>query len=150
MENMNKRAAIIPISMIPNFCSSEARFELLANQFYNLANLFSKTKQINKSIDCYCDAFLLRNLSIEESDKEFIDFFRVQFIIYQLGKKHLDVALSEGDMIFDLIKSEWDTIKKEIENSPFRIEESCLLNWFKSIKIDFPWGVEEYEAFELF
>lgn len=145
MEVMSKRTAIVPISTIPNFCSINSRFELLANQFYKLAQVFSESKQLKKTLDCYCDAFLLRNLSIEESDKEFIDFFRVQFTIYQLGKKNNLVDLSEGDMIFDLIKSEWDKIKERIESSPFRIDESCLFNWYKTIKIDFPWIFEEFE-----
>jgi len=130
---------IMPLQFNDHFCSSNAVLENLAKNFYKLAEKFIHNKMYDKGLDCYCDAFLIRNLSIEDSDEQFIDFFKVQFTIYQLGKKNIRVALSEGDMIFDLIQMEWERIQAELEASLFEIDERGLHDWYKNIEIDFPW-----------
>ncbi len=134
-----KTTDIMPMYLNDNFCCVNATAKTLSNNFYKLARTFMSKKMLAQALDCYCDAFLLRNLSIEDSDEQFIDFFKVQFTIYQLGKKNIVIALCEGDMIFDLIQMEWERLQKELDESPFEIDERGLHEWYKNIEIDFPW-----------
>ena len=140
---------LMPLNLANNFCNANAVTKSLSSNFYKLANIFIEKKMLDKGLDCYCDAFLLRNLSLEDSDKQFIDFFKVQFTIYQLGKKRISVALCEGDMVYDLIQMEWERIQRELEESPFEIDERGLHDWYKNIEIDFPWIDLSQNIFEM-
>jgi len=118
----------------------------LSQDFYHLGALYSSRHDVVKSLDCYCDSFLLRNLNLQEIDPEFVEFFKIQFTIYLLGRKVLKVALCEGDMVFDLIHDEWNLLVKEIENSPFTFNKESLREWYKTIEIDFPWYLEDMDV----
>lgn len=119
----------------------------LAQSFYKLANSFLDKKDLVKGLDCYCDTFLLRNIELESLNDEFLEFFKIQFIIYLLGKKKIKIALSEGDMIFDLIEDSFNEIKEEIEDSPFAILDENRRSFYKTVEIDFPWMVGENTFF---
>ncbi|MGD1816768.1 MAG: hypothetical protein ACPKNR_07040 [Pleomorphochaeta sp.] len=119
----------------------------LSKTFYKLANTFLDKKDLVKGLDCFCDTFLLRNMELESINDEFLEFFKIQFIIYLLGKKRIKVALSEGDMIFDLIEDTFKELKKDIEDSPFIIQKENMRSFYKNVEIDFPWMMFEESAF---
>ena len=118
----------------------------LSNDFYRLGSLYSSRNDVAKSLDCYSDSFLLRNLDLQEIDPDFVEFFKIQFAIYLLGRKVLKVALCEGDMVFSLIQDEWVLLMKEIEDSPFTFNKDSLREWYKTIEIDFPWYLEDMDV----
>lgn len=115
----------------------------LAETFYKLAKTFLEKKELAKGLDCICDTFLLRNIELEALNDDFLEFFKIQFIIYLLGKKKIMVALSEGDMIFDLIEEEYNQLKDDIKASPFPIFNENKRTLYKNLEIDFPWLVFE-------
>jgi hypothetical protein len=78
-------------------------------------------------------------------DKDWLDFFRRQFAIYLFGKKRISCSLSEGDMIHDFLKMEYEQIKKELSESEIPFKGECLASWFASLELDFPWLVSESE-----
>lgn len=119
----------------------------LSKTFYKLANTFLDKKDLVKGLDCFCDTFLLRNMELESINDEFLEFFKIQFIIYLLGKKRIKIALSEGDMIFDLIEDTFKELKKDIEDSPFMIHKENMRSFYKNVEIDFPWMMFEESAF---
>ncbi len=119
----------------------------LAETFYKLAKSFLDKKDLVKGLDCYCDTFLLRNTELELLNDDFLEFFKIQFIIYLLGKKKIKVALSEGDMIYDLIEDSFKQLKEEIESSPFTILDENRRSFYKSVEIDFPWMLFEDSIF---
>ncbi len=115
----------------------------IAEIFYKLANTFLDEKDFVKGLDCFCDTFLLRNKEVELLEDDFLEFFKIQFIIYLLGKKKIKVALSEGDMIFDLIEETFIQLSKEMRESPFLIKNENKFNFYQTIEIDFPWMMFE-------
>lgn len=143
-----RNTEIMPMYLNDNLCCVNATAKTLSNKFYILAKKFMEKKMLAQALDCYCDAFLLRNLPIEEKNDQFIDFFKVQFTIYQLGKKNIVIAKCEGDMIFDLIQMEWERIQKRLNESPFEINKKGLHNWYKNIEIDFPW-FDDFSVIEM-
>ncbi len=128
------------------FKSTDAQFSL-AQTFYKLANSFLVKKDLVKGLDCFCDTFLLRNIELESLNDEFLEFFKIQFIIYLLGKKKIKIALSEGDMIFDLIEDSFNEIREDIADSPFIILNENKRDFYKTVEIDFPWMVFDESLF---
>lgn len=121
----------------------------LGKWFYHLGNVFSKRGDIEKSIRCWNDAFLVRGQDFEvDCDCEWKRFHDIQFAIYLLGKKRLCVSLSEGDMIHDMIRNTWEALQEDIASSefPFIPDDRCA--WYKTVEIDFPWDlcIEELDA----
>ena len=125
------------------FLSADATPEQIWQMFYHLACLFAKSQNLPSSLGCFIDTFLIRGNEMHCSDKEWIDFFRQQFSIYLLGKKRICCSLSEGDMIHDFLKSEYERLRREIEESeiPFHCENLTL--WLASFELDFPWLLDE-------
>lgn len=145
MEDSNK---LVHRRDVVNFYfNSKSSQLLLADTFFKLAKSFLDKKDLVKGLDCFCDTFLLRNIELESLDDDFLEFFKIQFIIYLLGKKKIKVALSEGDMIFDLIEDTFKHIKAEIENSPFKILDENKRSFYKTVEIDFPWMMFEDSIF---
>lgn len=145
---MNETTNIIKREMVENFYFKNEISQLsLAKIFYKLANSFLDNKDLVKSLDCFCDTFLLRNKDVDTLSDDFLDFFKIQFIIYLLGKKKIQVALSEGDMIFDLIEDTFKDIMQEIEESPFIVKNENKHSFYKTVEIDFPWLLFEDTAF---
>ncbi|MCH3916397.1 MAG: hypothetical protein LKE40_02760 [Spirochaetia bacterium] len=127
-------------------CSFRPPMQKLAEDFYRLGALFSRKKEIAKSLDCFSDTFLLRNLDVDGAEDDFIEFFRIQFAIYLLGRRSLGIDLCEGDMIFDLIRNEWEDLSQQLAHSAFDFDKSNLRQWYKTIRIDFPWCFEEADS----
>nr|WP_319474756.1 hypothetical protein [uncultured Sphaerochaeta sp.] len=113
--------------------------------FYRLACLFARSKDLDRSLNCFVDVFLIRGNEMHNPDKDWLDFFRRQFAIYLFGKKRISCSLSEGDMIHDFLKMEYEQIKKELSESEIPFQGECLSPWFASLEIDFPWLVTESE-----
>jgi hypothetical protein len=66
--------------------------------------------------------------------------------IYILGKrKKTLVSIAEGDMVHDLIKNRWNQLNREIEQSEIPFAGKDMRAWYRTIKIDFPWEMEDME-----
>jgi hypothetical protein len=124
--------------------SPDATTEQIWRHFYDLGCLFARTMNLESSLGCFVDAFLVRGNEIHSEDQDWIDFFRLQFSIYLLGKKRICCSLSEGDMILDFLRDEYRQIRKEMEESeiPFCCDD--LHAWFASYELDFPWQLGEF------
>ncbi len=49
--------------------------------FYRLACLFARSQDLERSLNCFVDVFLIRGNEIHNPDKDWLDFFRRQFTI---------------------------------------------------------------------
>ncbi|MEA4861201.1 MAG: hypothetical protein VB127_11995 [Sphaerochaeta sp.] len=124
------------------FLTADATSEQVWKHFYHLATLFAKSKELAPSLNCYIDVFLIRGNEMHSPDQDWLDFFRRQFAIYLMGKKCISCSLSEGDMIHDFLRMEYEQIKQELQNSEFAFQKENLSRWFASLELDFPWLVE--------
>jgi len=147
-KEMEKCTKLLNPKMLANFYfSNNNSQQSLARTFYKLANSFLDQKELVKGLDCICDTFLLRNVDITTLNDEFLEFFKIQFIVYLLGKKKIKVALSEGDMIFDLIEDTFKNIEEDLKESPFKIKDENRRTFYKTVEIDFPWMLFEESFF---
>jgi len=80
----------------PKFLSENSTLEELWQYFYEMAYLFSRSKNLVSSLGCYTDAFLIRGKAAHTADKDWLDFFRRQFAIYLMGKERMCCSLCEG------------------------------------------------------
>lgn len=110
----------------------------VGNYLYRKAIAYAREKNIYESLMCYVDAFLLRSEESHCDDKNWLDFFRLEFIIYLLGKKQVCCSLCEGDMIHDWLKDEYQRLMDSLSQSeiPFKGD---LHEWFASLEFSFPW-----------
>ncbi len=123
----------------------------VAKRFFRLGVVLSHLGELGKSIDCFNTAFTMRDreFEVESSNSQWRKFHDYQMATYILGKQRKYIAsLAEGDMVHDLIKQRWLKLLDEIENSEIPFRGNDLSQWFKSVKIDFPWSQEDLE--ELF
>jgi len=130
----------------PKFLSEKSTLEELWQYFYEMAFLFSRSKNIVSSLGCYTDAFLIRGKAAHTADKDWLDFFRRQFAIYLMGKKRMCCSLCEGDMIHDFLKDQYETIREALEESELPFHMDNLASWFASLELDFPWCMDEDES----
>ena len=118
----------------------------LGTCFFRMGVVLSHLGEIQQSIRCFNDAFLIRDQNFsEEQDIEWKYFHDTQMAIYVLGKeRHWISSLAEGDMVHDLIKSRWTELQSEIDRSeiPFSGADSRL--WFRTVKVEFPWDMEPF------
>ncbi|MGE4583430.1 MAG: hypothetical protein AB7C91_02180 [Sphaerochaeta sp.] len=128
------------------FLCANTPVEQVGRYFYQLGCLFAKSQDMMQSLNCYIDAFLIRGNEMHTSDKNWLDFFRRQFSLYLMGKARLCCSLSEGDMIHDYLKAEYEQLMQELGESEIAIAEENLARWFSSIELDFPWMMEESES----
>lgn len=131
----------------PLFFGTEGEIQEMWKHFYHLASLFAKNQNMVQSLNCYIDTFLIRGREMHNPDKDWLDFYRRQFAVYLMGKKRIFCSLSEGDMIHDFLKMEYQQIKKELEASEFPFYRENLSNWFASLELDFPWLIDDSEPF---
>ncbi|MFA6775114.1 MAG: hypothetical protein WCR76_02485 [Sphaerochaetaceae bacterium] len=110
----------------------------VGNYMYRRAVAYAREKNIYQSLQCYVDAFLLRSEESRCEDKNWLDFFRLEFIIYLLGKKQVCCSLCEGDMVHDWLKDEYQSLMDDLRQSeiPFKGD---LRQWFASLELPFPW-----------
>ncbi len=127
------------------FLSAESSLEQIWRHFYTLAHLFAKSQDLASSLNCFIDVFLIRGNEMHNPDKDWLDFFRRQFAMYLMGKRRITCSLSEGDMIHDFLKMEYEMLKEELEESELPFSRENLSQWFASIELDFPWLVGDFE-----
>ncbi len=117
---------------------------------FKMGSLLSEMGEISGAIRCFNDAFILRDSSTIPSRTLFREFHDIQMAIYILGKKGKTIAnYAEGDMVHDLIKHRWVDLQDEIKESQFPFVCEDFKAWFKTVHIDFPYGMEEiYELID--
>jgi len=110
----------------------------VGNYFYKKAVTYAKERKLADSLQCFVDAFLMRGEDGQCGDSLWLDFFRLQFTIYLLGKKRVCCSLCEGDMVHDFLKSQYRDLMDSFSRSeiPFKGD---LHQWFASYEVDFPW-----------
>ncbi len=115
-----------------------------AECLFKMGTLLSEMGEIPGAIRCFNDAFLLRDSSHIPSITLFKEFHDIQMAFYILGKKEkIIVSYAEGDMVHDLIKHRWIELQREIKESQFPFVCEDFKAWFKTVHIDFPYGMEE-------
>lgn len=123
------------------FPKVDAPKEEIGCYFYKMAQLFAKVKDLEKSLNCFIDAFLIRGMEERyKEEKQWLSFFSTQFSIYLLGKNHLFCSLSEGDMVHDLLRMEYEELIEEIQNSEFPFHTEHIDRFFAALELDFPWN----------
>jgi hypothetical protein len=143
MENAIEEKKQLMLRGNVGFLSTEATLEQIWQHFYEMGCLFAKYENLSSSLGCFIDTFLIRGNEIQCKDRDWIDFFRHQFTVYLLGKKRISCSLSEGDMIHDFLKDEYNQIRLDMEESEFPFCCEDLHDWFASFELDFPWSLEE-------
>lgn len=143
MENVTKDERQLVLKGKAGFLSPDATLEQIWQHFYELGCLFAKSQNLASSLGCFIDTFLIRGNEIHCQDRDWIDFFRHQFAVYLLGKKSISCSLSEGDMIHDFLKCEYEEIRREMEQSEFPFCCADMHSWYASFELDFPWSLED-------
>jgi hypothetical protein len=88
---------------------------------------------------------MLRDLSSElKKAQQWRLFHDTQMAVYILGKRNrMITSLAEGDMVHDLIKRRWYELRSEMEKSEIPFVGNDLSAWFRTVRIDFPWDIED-------
>lgn len=120
--------------------------------FFRMGVALGRLGEIGAAIRCFNDAFIMRDASGEPKDSSlWREFHDVQMAIYVLGKRNkLIASLAEGDMVHDLIKHRWSQLQVEMEQSEIPFACKDMRAWFRTVRIDFPWEMEDFELTELF
>lgn len=93
-----------------------------------------KAHRMSEAFEIYVSLFLPRC----HRTKEFLSFFRFQMASYLVVKRSFLVALSEGDMIADLIGMAYDEALENIERSEIPVTGEGRMNILESVEIVFP------------
>lgn len=111
--------------------------------FWDLAHSFCRQGKLSDALKCFCDTFFIRGQKEKDLDTSFewMTFFDVQFTMYLLSKRKLDVEFPEGDMVYTLIRDTYKEIQKELENCPLGRPKN-FYEWSKMVEIDFPYDFE--------
>ncbi len=110
----------------------------MTRNIYKKAIEEAKLKHFSKAFALYVETFLPRLCTKHSCESEFKNFYQRQFALYFNGKKNHIVALSEGDMISDLILDAYDSFLEEIMLSPFKITKSGRTNLLSAVEVFFP------------
>ena len=98
--------------------------------------LVKHMKNMRDALLTLCDCFLVRAKD-NDDDPLWKRFYNIQMISYLVSKRNLDVSAPEGDMVHDLIRDTWQSVKSSMQTSQFG-PISNVDQWFKTIRIDFP------------
>ena len=93
-------------------------------------------KNMRNALLSLCDCFLVRAKD-NDDDPLWKRFYNIQMTSYLVSKRNLDVSAPEGDMVHDLIRDTWQSVKSSMQTSQFG-PISNVDQWFKTIRIDFP------------
>ena len=93
-------------------------------------------KNMRDALLTLCDCFLVRAKD-NDDDPLWKRFYNIQMTSYLVSKRNLDVSAPEGDMVHDLIRDTWQSVKSSMQTSQFG-PISNVDQWFKTIRIDFP------------
>ncbi len=116
-----------------------------AQCFFRMGVVLSRLGETGGAIRCFADAFMLRDLSSElVKAQQWRLFHDTQMAVYILGKRNRIIStLAEGDMVHDLIKRRWYELRSEMERSEIPFAGTDLSAWFRTVRIDFPWDMED-------
>ena len=98
--------------------------------------LVKHMKNMRDALLTLCDCFLVRAKD-NDDDPLWKRFYNIQMTSYLVSKRNLDVSAPEGDMVHDLIRDTWQSVKTSMQTSQFG-PISNVDQWFKTIRIDFP------------
>ena len=98
--------------------------------------LVKHMKNMRDALLTLCDCFLVRAKD-NDDDPLWKRFYNIQMTSYLVSKRNLDVSAPEGDMVHDLIRDTWQSVKSSMQASQFG-PISNVDQWFKTIRIDFP------------
>ena len=98
--------------------------------------LVKHMKNMRDALLTLCDCFLVRAKD-NDDDPLWKRFYKIQMTSYLVSKRNLDVSAPEGDMVHDLIRDTWQSVKTSMQTSQFG-PISNVDQWFKTIRIDFP------------
>ena len=98
--------------------------------------LVKHMKNMRDALLTLCDCFLVR-ANDNDDDPLWKRFYNIQMTSYLVSKRNLDVSAPEGDMVHDLIRDTWQSVKTSMQTSQFG-PISNVDQWFKTIRIDFP------------
>ncbi|MDD3942103.1 MAG: hypothetical protein PHR90_06470 [Sphaerochaetaceae bacterium] len=117
-----------------------------ATCFFRMGVVLSRLGEIGGAIRCFNDAFIMRDPITSTQDEHLWRMFHdVQMAIYILGKRNkLISCLAEGDMVHDLIKHRWKQLQSEILGSEIPFAGTDMRAWFETVRIDFPWEMEDF------
>lgn len=116
--------------------------------FFRMGVVLSRLGDVGGAIRCFNDAFILRDMKGEvRASHHWRAFHDIQMAIYILGKrKKTLVSIAEGDMVHDLIKHRWHQLDRELEKSEIPFAGKDMHAWYRTVKIDFPWDMEDVEG----
>lgn len=107
-----------------------------------------KVRKFDEAFDTYVKAFLSRRSLGHSKEKQFVAFYRYQLATYLCNKTNFYIALPEGDMITDLIVSEYDDFMSDIETSSFPYTKESMIRLLERLKIIFPFHFDtDIESF---
>jgi hypothetical protein len=111
---------------------------------FQMGVVLARLGEIQQSIRCFNDAFLMRDDDAAEfKDAGWKEFHDVQMTIYIMGKHRKCISsLAEGDMVHDLIKHRWQELDAELQSSEIPFAGVDKRSWFRTVRIDFPWDLE--------
>lgn len=108
------------------------------------ASRLIRAHRIREAFDLYISLFMPHC----HKTKEFLSFYRFQMASYLALKKNCFLALSEGDMVSDLIEMVYDETVKSIEESEIPLTPSGRMNILESVEIIFPCQMDTDNAVE--
>jgi hypothetical protein len=116
--------------------------------FFRMGVVLGRMGDIGGAIRCFNDAFILRDMTGEQGRSNlWRQFHDIQMAIYILGKRNKTlISLAEGDMVHDLIKYRWRLLQSELANSEIPFAGNDMKAWFRTVKIDFPWEMEDMDG----
>ncbi len=108
--------------------------DMVRKEQYENAMRAVKAHRIREAFELYVSLFLPSC----HRTKEFVSFYRTQMASYLILKKSCRLALSEGDMVSDLIEMVYDDTVRAIENSEIPLSPDGRMNILSSVEIVFP------------
>lgn len=108
--------------------------DMVRKEQYENAMRAVKAHRIREAFELYVSLFLPSC----HRTKEFVSFYRTQMASYLILKKSYRLALSEGDMVSDLIEMVYDDTVRAIENSEIPLSPDGRMNILSSVEIVFP------------
>ena len=108
--------------------------DVMRKEKYENAIRAVKAHRIREAFELYVSLFLPSC----HRTKEFVSFYRTQMASYLILKKNYRLALSEGDMVSDLIEMVYDETVTAIEKSDIPVSADGRMNILSSVEIVFP------------
>lgn len=111
---------------------------MVADTTYKRALEEIKARRFEDAFDTYVNAFLKRRSAMRMKERQFVAFYRYQLANYLCTKTNFFIALPEGDMVTDLILSEYESFMEDIQDSSFPFTKESMIRLLEQLKIIFP------------